>query len=462
MDELEKNSGENNSKTPIRFSKEDKIQRLKERRKRKGSRKKKIILTFVAFFLAFIGFFGFKAWSMLSQILAGTGINAPGLLVNLSSSQLKGESSGRVNILLLGMGGDGHPGGNLTDTNIVASINTKKNEVAMISIPRDLYVNIPGNGYGRINEAYADGEREKYSGGGPALAKETVSKTLDIPIHYYVRVDFEGFRKIIDAVGGIDIDVKENIYDPYYPDEEMKGETVYSIKKGMHHMDGKAALKYSRSRKTTSDFDRAERQQQVISAIKNKVLSAETFFNPVKIANIMDALGSHVKTDFGTGDAKRLYETGKKVETDKIISKVIDSSETGLLVGANVGGASVFQAASGNWDDVRDFVRNIFDGAYIKDENTAIIIHDASGVYGTGDKLETSLKKMGFNVKDSVRDKTTAKDTSITDFTGGKKPYTIKYLERKIEVKADLKDRPSEGEDADTDIVITIGRDYQE
>lgn len=461
MEEFEKNGEENNNeKTPIRFSKEDKIKRLKERRKRKGSRKKKIILTFAALFLVFIGFFGFKAWSMLSQILAGTGLTAPGLLGDLNPSQLKGEGSGRVNILLMGMGGNGHAGGTLTDTNIIVSIDPRKNEVAMLSVPRDLYVNIPGNGYARINEAHALGESQKYPGGGPALAKETFSRVLDIPIHYYVRADFEGFRKVIDTVGGVDIEVEKDIHDSDYPVENRGDSPIYSIKKGKHHMDGKAALKYVRSRHSTSDFDRAKRQQQVIIAVKNKVLSTETMFNPIKVANIMSALGSHVKTDFSAKEMKKLYDISKKVDSGKIISKVIDTSETGLLIGTMENGASILKPASGDWDEIRDYVHNIFADSYIKDENAAIVIRDASGTYGTGDKLAKKLKGMGYNISEVIKDKTTESYTSIGDFTGGKKPYTIKYLESRIEVKAENKAKTDDSEE--TDIEIILGKDYGE
>lgn len=444
-------------KTPITFSREDKIQLLKKRRKRRFTRKK-LVLTVLALMMVLFGFFGFKIWSVLNKIFEGTGLSAPGLLGELSTSELKGESSGRVNILLLGMGGDSHEGALLTDTIMVASIDPKKNDVALLSIPRDLYVNIPGNGYRRINEANSIGETEKYSGGGPALAKETVSRALDIPIHYYVRIDFEGFRKVIDTVGGVDVYVEEDIYDPYYPVENKGDTSVYSIDKGMHHMDGKAALKYVRSRKTTSDFDRAKRQQKVMVEVKNKVLSKETIFNPLKVTNILNALGNHVKTDFGLKDMRRLYEIGRKVDSGKVVTKVLDNNETNLLVSANEGGAYVLKPASGDWDEIRDFIKNIFADSYIKDENAAILISDASGIYGLGEKLAKKLKGYSYYVKKTEKANSASSKTKLYDYTGGKKPYAIKYLSQILDTSAETKSVSEEG----IDIKIILGSDYEE
>lgn len=441
--------------TPIKFSRKDKIRILKERKSKKV-RKKKIILTVAAVVIAFLGFFGFKAWSVLNNIFAGSGLSAPGLLGDLTLAQLKGEGSGRVNILLLGIGGEKHEGGNLTDTVMIVSIDPRKNDVAMLSVPRDLYVNIPGHGYARVNEAHSIGEAEKYVGGGPGLAKETISKTLDIPLHYYARVDFDGFKKIIDAVGGIDIEVDENIYDPYYPGD--KGETVYSIKKGKYHMDGNAALKYSRSRKTTSDFDRAKRQQKVLVAVKNKVLSTETIFNPSKVNTIMNVLGGHIKTDFGLKDLKRLYEIAKKVDSSKIVSKVLDNEETGLLVGANVYGASVLKPASGDYKEIRAFVQSVFSDSYIKDEDARVTLVDSSGISGFGDKVSKQLKSLGYNIVGVEKSKTTSQTSKIYDYTKGKKTYTLKYLSNRFDANPEQKEALEEG----VEIKVVIGKDYNE
>jgi len=217
--------------------------------------------------LGTVGWLSYQATAALSQISDAPNDRQSGGLLGLpflanrpEVQQLQGEADGRVNILLIGMGGTGHKGGLLTDTIMVLSIKPEAKQAALLSIPRDLYVPIPGAGSAKINSAHALGEQRE-TGTGPALAKSVVGTVLDLPIHYYIRVDFAGFTKLIDAVDGLDINVEKAIADPFYPDERTEGYAPFYLKAGPKHMDGKLALKYARSRETTSDFDRARRQQ---------------------------------------------------------------------------------------------------------------------------------------------------------------------------------------------------------
>lgn len=164
---------------------------------------------------------------------------------------LLGETDDRINILLLGMGGLGHDGPYLTDTIMVASFKPSTKQAALISLPRDLSANIPGYG-SQINNANAFGEQEN-SGSGPDLARRTISQVLGIPIHYYVRVAFEGFKDIIDSVGGVTVDVENTLDDYTYPvtgkEDSLSGRYEHlHIEKGTQHMNGTLALKYARSR----------------------------------------------------------------------------------------------------------------------------------------------------------------------------------------------------------------------
>ena len=253
------------------------------------------------------------------------------------TNQLKGEGDGRINILVLGMGGSGHPGGFLTDTIMVVSIDPVQKSIGMLSIPRDLYVPIPGNGKNKINVAYSYGEANKNElGGGPQVAKGTVSEILDLPMHYFLKLDFDGFVKFVDAIEGVDIDVPRAISDPYYPDENMVGYKPFTITKGIHHLDGQTALKYVRSRETTSDFDRAKRQQQIIKVIKDKVFSAGTWSNPLKITEMINVLGDNIRTDFSANEIKRLLEIVKNIDETKIATKVLKNGDL-VEVDANRG-----------------------------------------------------------------------------------------------------------------------------
>lgn len=425
-----------NGKTPVKF-----------KNKKKKSWKKRIILTLLVIFLIAGSFVGVKAYLLAKKMFEGGTV--PELLGFLGQGQLKGEADGRINILLLGIGGANHPGGTLTDTIMVASIKPQTNEVAMLSIPRDMYVTVPGSGKDKINAAYAQGEQKK-SGEGMNLAKETVSKTLDIPIHYTVRVDFEGFSKIIDVLGGVDVNVEEDLYDPFYPDGK------YYIEKGMHHMDGKAALKYARSRQTTSDFDRAKRQQQIMVAVREKALSADTLTNPGKINDILNALGDHIKTDMQIWEGQRLTQIFQKVDKNKIINRVLDNGPDGPLESSNAYGMYVLIPKTGNFQEIQNIAKNIFTDSLIRSEAAKVQIQNATGASGEAKRAADDISSAGIKVEDLTNAKEVNAQTVIYDHSGGKKPKTIEFLEQKYCTKAVQK---ADETGAGYDITIVVGKD---
>ncbi|HML22207.1 MAG TPA: LCP family protein [Aggregatilinea sp.] len=158
-----------------------------------------------------------------------------------------------------------------TDTMILVSLDPATKHVGMLGIPRDLFVDIPGFAPNRINTAYSDGELEG-PGGGPRLAMQTVQYNLGIPVNEFLVVDFNAFIGLIDEIGGIDVYVETPIYDPEYPDMNY-GYDPFSITAGWHHLDGETALKYARSRHSSDDIDRQRRQQDVIYAIRDRVIN---------------------------------------------------------------------------------------------------------------------------------------------------------------------------------------------
>ena len=204
-------------------------------------------------------------------------------IVTSTDQQLQGESDDRVNILLLGYGGAGHDGPYLTDTMMLVSFQPSTKKVALISIPRDLYVNIPGYGYRKINEIMSDGRDQKYPGGGEAMTVKVVSDLLNTPIQYYASIDFNGFKQVIDQVDGVTVTVDRTFYDAMYPDSGIGYDPV-SFKAGTQTMNGTTALKFARSRHGNNgegtDFARAARQQKIILALKDKLLSFGTLSNP--------------------------------------------------------------------------------------------------------------------------------------------------------------------------------------
>ena len=407
---------------------------------------KRWILGFVALLvIGTIGWFGGHAWLALHDIIQKhTGKSA--LDGDLDLSSLKGEGSGRVNILVLGIGGEGHDGPNLSDTMIVYSIDPKTYDVAAISVPRDLYVKIPGYGYGKINSANADG--------GPALAEQVVDNVLGITVNYYVVVDFAGFKEAVDAVGGVDINVPTALYDTDYPCDVGEGICPYHQPAGLIHMNGETALKYSRCRHDVptgncgNDNGRSARQQQVVTALKSKALSAGTLTNPAKLTALIETVGNHVKTDLQLSDMKKLAQLSTKVDSSKIVSKVLDDEADNYLVGGTniipaAGYIYVPKAGNFNYSDIQDFVKNIFVDRYIVAENARVEVDNGSGVTGLAGTVVSSLKEAHYNVAPAANADTTYAKTIIYDYTNGKKPYTIKYLEERFGVTAQTATAPT-------------------
>lgn len=216
-----------------------------------------------------------------------------------------------VNIILLGS--DKRPTGKAwrTDSMIVVSIDRAERVVRLLSIPRDLWVYIPDHGYNRINTADLWGELAQ-EGGGAERVKQTIYQNLGIPIDYYIRVDFQGFMKIIDTVGGVNIDVECAL-----PDIELLP--------GMHHMNGAEALRYARSRKSTNDFDRGRRQRKVVMALWDQALTLDVV---PRLPQLWLTMSDSFKTDLPLEEVINLAYLGTTVERQRIRSKAIDASMT--------------------------------------------------------------------------------------------------------------------------------------
>ena len=437
-------------KTPLKFKKKKKIKHIRLY----------IVLGIITVILAGLGYFGWVLYGSLSSVFSGG--SAPSLLNIFDNKLLKGESTGRINILLLGIGDEGHAGQYLSDTIMVVSYDVKTKQVAMISIPRDLYVNIGKEcGAAKINYAHACGEIKKLTGGGPAVSKKVVSEVLDIPINYYARVDFTGLKDIVDAVGGVDINVTEDLYDPFYPSDDGLNGNLY-IKKGKQHMSGTTALRYARSRETTTDFDRARRQQQILVAIKTKVMSVETLLNPAKISEISTALGAHLKTDFSIDEIPRAIDIFKKVDTNKVKNKVFDNSKEGLLIDdSSTAAGYILLPRLGEFDytDLQIVALNIFSDSSIQAENADISVQNGTTTAGLATKAADVLKKARYNVVDiSTADTSQYLKTKIIDYSGGGKKATLAGLEKLYNVKSTTGSGDSL---SGASIVVIVGQDYK-
>lgn len=394
-------------------------------------------------------------------------------------SIIKGEQSDifkqdRVNILVMGRGGENHVGGLLTDSLMIFSIQPKEKKVAMISIPRDLYVPINGHGSGKINSAFADGYNDYLQkdckkknqsqcldsamASGANLTRQTVSNVFEIPIHFYVSVDFVGFQKLIDELGGVDVYVEKALYDPSYPDVNMKGYEPFSIKAGQQHLDGKTALKYARCRKGNcgDDFGRAKRQQEILEATKEKAMKAGVLGNPKKILDIIAIVGSHVRTDMSAQDIKSLADSVKNIDSSNIINKVLDDSPSGLLVSDSSSGTSYLKAKVSNFSQLRQLAKNIFSTVNIVD--IKIAVENGSKTPGLGEKLSVSLKKLGYNVVSVTTSPEKYKQTIIYSYLDTSENDLVDELKSKLNCLVVSK-KPSENQAAQ--IKIIVGDDYK-
>jgi len=407
-----------------------------------------------------VGYIVYSSLSATNNIFAG-GISLDSLI---NRDSLK-QTDGITNILLLGKGGSNHPGGQLTDVIMLVRLRHKDNKVAMISIPRDLYITIPGYGQAKINEAYTQGfnsqkDVEEKGRAGAELTSRVVTNVTGVPVHYYITADFTGFREIVDTLGGITVDVKKDLYDPEYPDEGFTRDGEYyktdafeplSVKAGIREMDGELALKYVRSRHGTgvSDFDRAYRQQQILYAIKEKSLSLGVLINPKKMSDIISSVGNHVRVSMSVSELRDFINVSSKIGNESVISRVLDNSEKGLLTSSH-NGTSVLLPKHGDFSQIHSFVKNIFDSVMLND--IAIDVLNGSGVAGQAGELAKTLGDAGFNIAKIGNYETELKNTTIQDGTdGGGVMAKLKNYITNYEI---------ESLDQTDKIVIIIGQDY--
>lgn len=394
-----------------------------------------------------------------------------------ADDMLGGRDEDRVNFLLMGIGGAGHDGALLTDTMMIASIKLSTNQASLISIPRDLLIKIPNNGWQRINHASAYGDLNDYPGGGSALAAKTVEDTFGIPIDYYLRIDFSGFRQVIDDVGGIDVYVERSFSDNQFPTDDYKVMPI-SFERGMEHMDGERALQFARSRHGDngegSDFARSKRQQKILFAVKNKVLNWKTLANPNRVYKIYNNVKKHIQTNIGAGQLPELVNLIKSVDFKTIEHHVIDDSPGGLLKSIITNdGAQVLVPKSGDLGELQDFVRNIFVVKEIMDEKVKLIIANGTTIEGLATYIGGTLTSWGFTVERLINSPQQDFEKTVIYDLSKKRARALKILKKRLaantagELPEFLKpllyrtNARGEKEEIEADFLIVSGTDQQ-
>lgn len=351
----------------------------------------------IVFSAVLVGILLFSLYSFLPQIQGfwNSIFKGPAIVMSYlkdDPESLK-QDDGVTNILLIGIdkrsvegytyegvNGEEEKNGFLADTIIIASYKHEDASVSMLSLPRDLWVEIPAfndlyKQNTKINASYAIGDMYEYEGGGLALTTKVVSEILGIPIHYTARIDFQGFVQAIDLLGGVDIEVENTFDDWRYPREGYENAPMderflhLHFDEGLQHMDGETALQYARSRQGTngegSDFARAKRQQKVILAAYEKGTNMNLIESVSKVSDLLDTFGETVESNMELTEALLFYKIAQNTDLGSVSLHVLDTADaqSGLLYNPPLeqfGGGWVLLPIGNNWDLVQSYVQEIF------------------------------------------------------------------------------------------------------
>lgn len=377
------------------------------------------------------------------------------------------DGASRVSMLVMGLdyrdwaAGEGAP---RTDTMMLLTIDPLARTAGMISIPRDLWVNVPGFEYGRINTAYSLGESYQLPGGGPGLALETVEELLGVPIDYYALVDFGAFIRFVDEIGGVKVEIPEKIKVDLLGDNNMK-----TIRPGSQVLTGEIALAYARARKTEGgDFDRAQRQQQVIMGIRNQFMRADIVAKILPNAPVLyQELSSGIRTNLTLEQAIQLGWLARQIPEEDIRQGVIGPPDQVNLL-KSPEGDDVLKPITNKIRELRDevfFGSERFSPAaasrdpveLVKAEAPKLTVLNGTATAGLAASTTEYLQSQGIDVNITGNADQLYTNTTIFDYTG--KVYTVRYLTELMNVSSNQYfsryDPTSE-----VDVVVILGSDW--
>jgi LCP family protein required for cell wall assembly len=404
------------TKQKLRKKRKDKGKKVRNKAKKKQSKIKKVIIGIIGLVivgaLSFGGFSVYKTFSALEE--SGVNINPKDTIIRTVTKKkpelIKDENS-LTSVLAVGIDTRAsNPGLQNTDSIIILTLNHKTNEVTMLSLPRDTWVQNPlnPNNYTKINSVYNICESYK-EGSGMKCLQETAERITNLDIQYYGMIDIAGFVKTVDTIGGIEVDVENSFTDYMFPTPQNTYETI-SFQSGKQHMDGETAMKFARSRHAQSvegsDFARARRQQKVIIAAKQKLLSTETLLDPKKILQLMDDLSNSIKVakittkeehdttaedlqSITNPDEKTIAITDEdvqaglnqlqKIDRGSIYSMVLDpTAGNWSLVAEDPSSAYILvpKAGVGNWSAVHNFVQSYINNPALHGEKAKVYVYN--------------------------------------------------------------------------------------
>ncbi|MDD3607492.1 MAG: LCP family protein [Candidatus Moranbacteria bacterium] len=402
------------------FLKKNKKEKKINKNDEKFYRKKWFLFVTIPILLVLLagGVMAFKTGYILNKISLSDDSGIKSLFDVLpiigKDEEMKGEGDGRINILLLGMRGAQIAGGDLlADTIMVASYKIEENKLALISIPRDLYVDVPDRNYkAKINAVHVYGEENNQHKGLENI-KKVVGEVTGLPIHYAVSINFDGFKGLIDAVGGIEVYLETPFYETSQFVQGQECGIQFTLPAGVNLLNGEKALCYARARENTSDFDRAKRQQLIIKSLKDKLVSMGTLTDLGKLNEILGVVGDNVQTDMASHELSKFYEKYSSVIKDaQIYQRVFENSEEGMLMAPsdapeNAGYILIPRAGWDNYSEIHKVCDEIFQLPPQSDINP---IKQYSRPQPKQTKEEDEDKKDGKEGDDEKSDKDKKKD----------------------------------------------------
>lgn len=439
---------------------------------------------------AILGAFAVMA-VLLKILIALNLINAQSIL-SAASSPLPKDANGHTNILLLGQGDEGHDGIDLTDTMMIASIDADDTEsISLLSIPRDIYLlGIEGVQRSRINELYRNRkhrimQQQKLNEqeASRLALKETLQilgNLLGIELHHAIKIDFIGVVEGVDAIGGVTVDVPYTIVDNEYPDENY-GYQPFMITKGEHTLDGKTALKYARSRHTTSDFGRSARQQQLISAIADKMKSEGLLSSPSKLLELVGIAGKHMETTMTFGEMTGLAKVGKSLDRSHIVAMQL-SDQNGLYGSLPAPGGFLyapprdqFEGAAVllpvsipeypvTWNQIQAFADMLLEHREFYLPRMNVEIRNVDAPPGSASRLTWELTRYGFEVvsaKNAPRELQTQGLPSSAIFNPPQEKARAQELGKLLGIPTSTERAPLVPDIATGSTLILLGKDYE-
>ena len=449
------------------------------------SLKRKIIMSTLSILLVGFGigtWYGTQLIGNVNKVFHGNVFSDVHAL--LSDTKLKGEDQGRVNILLAGDSADdaNHGGAQLTDSIMVVSIDTKKHTGFMLSIPRDLWVNIPGWSHQKINAAndVTKFNQAGFPSGGMGQLEQVVQTNLGIPINYYALINYSAFKSAVDSIGGVTVDIQSP--DPrglYDPNIAKIDHGPLKLPNGLVNLDGQTALNLARSRGDPcycghieygfpqSDYNRTQHQRQMFTALASKAQGAGVLANPIKISSLFNSFGNNIATDLNIQDVLRFVTVTKGMNIASLQPLTLNTSgDKALLTDytAPDGEAALIpKAGIDSFGAITQYYQQITSNDPVVKEAPTVVVLNAGGTTGLAHKEATVLQAKGFNVVGAASANGQYQSSLIIDMSNNKKLASTQLLQSlftsNLSLSATGSVEATEAAHYNADFIVILGKD---